>query len=686
MTPATRRASGRGLVTLQRHPLGPRLYLLGRRIHEYMVGLALMLIAVGATIGDRGLPSHGGSVLAVGGGWLFVKDWNDLVPSRRDTTCWTWTIHRRPAARGTGGGAAVPWLMSLAAGLTGLVLLLGAFVPGWTVGGPPGAPVIAALGRPWGVVFGSMLLALAVPAWRRRRRAWAGLTMAGLGVLLVAVLHHASAPVVLTTSVLTWVLIRNRAVFSVDPPAGGGIGAAVRTLRRFAVVSLVVLPTTWLVVASGAMRAAGGLVPDALAPIAAAVRWPEALAAGLLALMVGVGTQELMRAATPPSAPWRSRMGQVIAIVRQHGSDTLSYFKTRSDVEHVFSDDQRAVAAYRVRAGVLLLSGDPVGPPQSVRQLLLQVAELADRCGLKLAVVGAGPAFASVYRSVGLRPFYLGDEVVVDTKRFSLEGRRIRKVRQSVNRLERAGYRLEMWQMGDVPDSLLGELQGVSAGWRGGSPERGFSMALEGVGGAHQADTWVVVARDATGAPRGFLHVEPCPGGSAASLAAMRRHRDTPNGLTEYMVTWTIASLREQGIDEISLNFVMLGRVLREPRGRFESVVRRVLKSRTASGYQIASLHRFSEKFDPDWRPRHLWYQGPSGLIRAGFAAALAEGQLCAPWHRLRQRHRAEDQSGVHAIDVDFDTPTARGRSDLAVPDVSSGERVSTTPSGVRAR
>ena len=109
-------------------------------------------------------------------------------------------------------------------------------------------------------------------------------------------------------------------------------------------------------------------------------------------------------------------------------------------------------------------------------------------------------------------------------------------------------------------------------------------MALEGVGGAHQADTWVVVARDATGAPRGFLHVVPCPGGSAASLAAMRRHRDTPNGLTEYMVTWTIASLREQGIDEVSLNFVILGRLLREPRGRFESVVRRVLKSRPASG------------------------------------------------------------------------------------------------------
>ena len=45
-----------------------------------------------------------------------------------------------------------------------------------------------------------------------------------------------------------------------------------------------------------------------------------------------------------------------------------------------------------------------------------------------------------LYRRAGMRAMYLGDEAIVDTRTFSLEGRAIRKVRQSVHRLEAAGF------------------------------------------------------------------------------------------------------------------------------------------------------------------------------------------------------------------------------------------------------
>ena len=47
------------------------------------------------------------------------------------------------------------------------------------------------------------------------------------------------------------------------------------------------------------------------------------------------------------------------------------------------------------------------------------------------------------------------------------------------------------------------------------------------------------------------------------SLSFMRRDRDTPNGLTEFLVVRAIELLRERGIEELSLNFAAFARLIR---------------------------------------------------------------------------------------------------------------------------
>ena len=74
---------------------------------------------------------------------------------------------------------------------------------------------------------------------------------------------------------------------------------------------------------------------------------------------------------------------------------------------------------------------------------------------------------------------YLGDEAFVNPAKFSLDGRPIRKVRQSVTRLEKAGYRVELSAPDDIQPELREELLSVSEEWRGNWPERGFTMAMD---------------------------------------------------------------------------------------------------------------------------------------------------------------------------------------------------------------
>ena len=106
----------------------------------------------------------------------------------------------------------------------------------------------------------------------------------------------------------------------------------------------------------------------------------------------------------------------------------------------------------------MLLSGDPVGEPASLPLVLSETCAFAERHGLRLGAVGVGACTLPLFRDAGLRAMYIGDEAIVETATFSLEGRAIRKVRQSVSRLEAAGYSIEAQELGRLDPPTRAEL------------------------------------------------------------------------------------------------------------------------------------------------------------------------------------------------------------------------------------
>ena len=107
----------------------------------------------------------------------------------------------------------------------------------------------------------------------------------------------------------------------------------------------------------------------------------------------------------PLAAPRRCRARRARAaaaqLVRDHGTDTLSFFKLRADKQYFFGDDRRAFVGYRIENGVLLLSGDPVGPQDAFAALLAELRAFADIRGLKLGAVGRQRAAVPAVRAAG---------------------------------------------------------------------------------------------------------------------------------------------------------------------------------------------------------------------------------------------------------------------------------------------
>jgi lysyl-tRNA synthetase class 2 len=230
---------------------------------------------------------------------------------------------------------------------------------------------------------------------------------------------------------------------------------------------------------------------------------------------------------------------------------------------------------------------------------------------------------------------YLGDEAVVRPSTFTLEGRAIRKVRQSVSRLEKAGYSVRILSTASADRALRAELASVSREWRGNWPERGFTMAMDAL--FRYPDTVLAVALAPDGRVGGFLQLVPSPASDGYSLASMRRRGDTPNGLMEFLITETVAWAREHAVTELSLNFAVFADFLRsgDEAGSFARTFRWLLLKADRL-FQVERLHSFNRKFFPHWRRRYFCFERWSDLPLAGLAYLQAESLLTppGPWVR----------------------------------------------------
>jgi lysyl-tRNA synthetase class 2 len=473
------------------------------------------------------------------------------------------------------------------------------------------AQVVAVENGAAGTLVGVALIALAAPLARGRRRAL--LATAGFVLASLALDDDAIALSGLAAAFLLAALCAFAPCFR----ASGD-------------------PATRRLIVPAATLLAVGLVAD-LARAGGQLAHP--LGATLVVGAVLLAARALLPwrcAADDPES--RIRAAHVVAV---HATDTLAPFALRADKRLFFGAADTSFIAYRVVAGVALVSGDPVGEESAFPALVEAFAAFAERRGWTLGVVGASTGRLQLWRDAGLRAHYTGDEAVVDPAAFSLEGRAIRKVRQSVTRLEREGYSAQVVRSGEIDAPLAGRIAEIAERWRGDRAETGYSMAFAGAEVDPSRDDLYVIARDATGEPRGFLHFGIVPAARALSLSSMRRERDTPNGLNEFLICRALEHARADGIACVSMNFAAFALLLDppaplDPLSRLE---RRVL-ARLAGRFQLERLLAFNQKFAPEWKPRYAAYPNVATLPRIALAAMLAEAYVTPPALRLPRWRR----------------------------------------------
>ena len=311
-------------------------------------------------------------------------------------------------------------------------------------------------------------------------------------------------------------------------------------------------------------------------------------------------------------------------------SDSLSYFSLRENKNIVWSTNSKAAIPYSVVNGVMITTGDPVGDRESWPSAIAEFLMEAQRHAWIPAIYGCSEIAGEIWvRETKFDALEIGDEAVVMTNDFTLDGPEMKNVRQSINKINRAGYITQTKLLKDIDSETRALMGQLAQKWRGSSVERGFSMALGRFCDARDPDcliTWAVENDSIVG----LLQFVPW-NSDGVSLDLMRRSPEAESGVNELMICATIEYARSNNIEKISLNFASFRSVFERgkklgagPITRFNHKVL-VFLSRF---FQMESLYRFNAKFRPSWEPRFVVFPGISHLLRVGIAILRIESFL----------------------------------------------------------
>ncbi|MFJ6521464.1 phosphatidylglycerol lysyltransferase domain-containing protein [Streptomyces filamentosus] len=518
-----------------------------------------------------------------------------------------------------------------------------------------------------GFASGVFTLFLAITMRRRKRAAWIlNTVLSGLFLLLFALVmlfpeirQHAQNWISLAlTAAFFTALLLGRREFYAKGDRSNPLLAALVAVGGLLVTSLLaaVLVTATNTAAGpstflerwryGVMRLVTLATDDSRFPTITTPGWVDVVInvmSTLLLFAVLFAAFRSRRAVDPLTEEDEERLR---ALLDKHGDrDSLGYFALRREKSVVWSPSEKAAIAYRVVGGVSLASGDPIGDPEAWPGAIEPWLAEAREHGWIPAVMGASEEAGTVYARHGLDALELGDEAIVETDEFTLDGRAMRTVRQAYNRVKRAGYEVRVRRHEDIPAEEMTELLRKADDWRDGATERGFSMALGRLGDPRDGRCVMLECTDGEGELRALLSFVPW-GPKGLSLDLMRRDRESENGLMEFMVIELLQGAKEIGITQVSLNFAMFRSVFERGSKLGAGPVLRMWRSLLSffsRWWQIESLYRANAKYRPIWEPRFMLFEKSADLLRIGLAAGRAEGFLEAPglpkW--LHRKHLA---------------------------------------------
>lgn len=337
----------------------------------------------------------------------------------------------------------------------------------------------------------------------------------------------------------------------------------------------------------------------------------------------------LIRSARPrPTLPDESELARATPLIK-HYSSAQAHLALMGDKSLLFDPDGKAFLMYGIEGRSWVAMGDPVGHDERARQeLVWTFRERCERGGGWPVFYQVTPADLDLYLEVGMSLLKIGEEARVLLEHFNLDGKSKKTLRGTVNKLNREGLRLEVIAAQDVP-ALLPKLKSVSDAWLRDkrTREKGFSLGAFDERYLSRTPMAVVWQDDK---PVAFANLFLCEDSKEeASVDLMRQLPDGPTGLMDYLFIELMLWAKAQGYRWFNLGMAPLSGLQSRRQAPLWNRFGALIFGRGERFYNFQGLHRYKDKFDPEWEPRYMAVPGGIALpVVLTNVASLISGGL----------------------------------------------------------
>ena len=348
---------------------------------------------------------------------------------------------------------------------------------------------------------------------------------------------------------------------------------------------------------------------------------------GLVVMGATVGLVGLYRlfgiANRLPPMPDDEDMDQVKEVVST-ASNPQAWLALLRDKHILWNEARTAFLMYGISGKQWVVMGEPVGEPSAAEPLFWTLKEMASLRNARLSVYQVGPKLLPLMIDLGLRPFKIGEEALVDVQAFDVGGKKGYGFRQTLKRFEGLDAEFTVVAPEDV-DALMPDLKLVSDGWLKSKNAREKRYSLGCFKPEYMRLTPVAVVR-LNGRIMAFANLWPTRDKAVLTLDLMRYDPASPPSIMEYLFLRLIAWARDNGYAHFSLGLAPLAGIEAKPLSGAWNKIAAVIYQLGGEVYNFQGLRAYKEKFRPQWEPRYFAIKGQETALGAALMAVVALG------------------------------------------------------------
>ncbi|NMG11533.1 phosphatidylglycerol lysyltransferase domain-containing protein [Brasilonema sp. UFV-L1] len=300
-------------------------------------------------------------------------------------------------------------------------------------------------------------------------------------------------------------------------------------------------------------------------------------------------------------------------IVEKYGCSSLAAFTLLSDKSYFFSPSGRSVIAYVPKGRGAIALGDPIGPIEERKEVIVSFQQFCQRNDWHPAFYQTLGDDIDLYKSLGFQVLKIGEEAIVDLKAFTLQGKAGKNLRTAVNRMTKLGYEAKFYQS-PIADELLRQMKTVSDEWLQlvqGS-EKKFSLGW--FDEAYLRECEIVAVQSSDEEMIAFTNIVSEYQVNEVTNDLMRHRKSIENGTMDFLFISMFQHYKERGYDSFNIGLSALAGVGEtQESGRLEKVLRYLYKH-LERFYNFQGLHAYKDKFQPRWESRYLVFPSLAAL------------------------------------------------------------------------